>query len=284
MSITRRVSTKRSSCPGGTAAASSVSKPARLDLKRHRGGGGCASRNKSIVVIFQRGGRDGLKHSSSHSRVLYYAMLAELNIPRNAVARSRWFFGADTLRWIPCCLFGTRNIWPSFSAAGSTDTTRSHFDDRAYMDSGTPGRQATEVRWLTGPLQRLPHALLMSPKIRQRFAQCTWVPTLPRIISGSEDSGGGEPTLTTSASAAAIQKLHLLLTLLIPCTRLGGNGCKGEGAKKKRTPHRQETFDAVNMLKSDAHQKYKPTPRGPTINKGRFGGQPAELAHSSNRT
>ena len=33
-------------------------------------------------------------------------------------------------------------------AAGSPDTTRSHFDAQDYMESGTPGRKSTASGWM----------------------------------------------------------------------------------------------------------------------------------------
>ncbi len=39
-------------------------------------------------------------------------------------------------------------------AAGSPDTTRSHFDAQDYMESGTPGVKATDDGWLNRALQR----------------------------------------------------------------------------------------------------------------------------------
>ncbi len=38
-------------------------------------------------------------------------------------------------------------------AAGSPDTTRSHFDAQDYMESGTPGVKATPDGWLNRALQ-----------------------------------------------------------------------------------------------------------------------------------
>jgi len=43
-------------------------------------------------------------------------------------------------------------------AVGSPDPTRSHFDAQDYMESGTPGRKATDDGWLNRALQAAPQA------------------------------------------------------------------------------------------------------------------------------
>src|SRR6201999_2781433 len=41
-------------------------------------------------------------------------------------------------------------------AVGSPDPTRSHFDAQDYMESGTPGRKATDDGWLNRAMQTMP--------------------------------------------------------------------------------------------------------------------------------
>ena len=46
--------------------------------------------------------------------------------------------------------------WPRVHAVGSPDATRSHFDAQDFMESGTPGRKATEDGWMNRCLQAQP--------------------------------------------------------------------------------------------------------------------------------
>ena len=43
-------------------------------------------------------------------------------------------------------------------AAGSPDTTRSHFDAQDFMETGTPGVKITEDGWLNRSLRNMPRA------------------------------------------------------------------------------------------------------------------------------
>src|SRR5260370_19824879 len=66
-------------------------------------------------------------------------------------------------------------------AAGSPDTTRSHFDAQDYMESGTPGYKGTEDGWLNRTLQKQAGAEKDSP-----FRAVALGPSLPRILLGSQ--------------------------------------------------------------------------------------------------
>ena len=64
-------------------------------------------------------------------------------------------------------------------AAGSPDTTRSHFDAQDFMESGTPGVKATDDGWLNRTLQRSPEADA-SP-----FRAVAMGPNLPLTLRGA---------------------------------------------------------------------------------------------------
>src|ERR1700738_51457 len=51
------------------------------------------TRNKRLVVIFQRGAADGLNIVVPHGEPQYYAMRPSINIPRKAVLDLNGFFG-----------------------------------------------------------------------------------------------------------------------------------------------------------------------------------------------
>src|ERR1700684_3897825 len=136
--------------------------------------------NKRLVVIFQRGAADGLNIVIPHAEPQYYAMRPSINIPRNAVLDLDGRFGLHP------ALSSFQPLWKQghlaiVHAAGSPDTTRSHFDAQDFMESGTPGVKATDDGWLNRSLRNLPPTPQSSP-----FRAISLGPSLPRILSGSE--------------------------------------------------------------------------------------------------
>ena len=65
-------------------------------------------------------------------------------------------------------------------AAGSPDTTRSHFDAQDYMESGTPGVKATDDGWLNRTLQTIARSADASP-----FRAVAMGANLPLTLRGS---------------------------------------------------------------------------------------------------
>src|SRR6202045_510549 len=64
-------------------------------------------------------------------------------------------------------------------AAGSPDTTRSHFDAQDYMESGTPGLKATNDGWMN---RALPKAEGKPSPVRA----VSLGPVLPRAMRGHQ--------------------------------------------------------------------------------------------------
>src|ERR1035437_457214 len=142
MPITRRVFLRNSALTVvGTAAVPSFLSRAAWGLDEP------AMRNKRLVVIFQRGAADGLNIVVPHAEPQYYAMRPSINIPRKSVLDLNGFFGLHP------SLSAFQPLWQQghlaiVHAAGSPDTTRSHFDAQDFMESGTPGVKITEDGWL----------------------------------------------------------------------------------------------------------------------------------------
>src|SRR5580698_4920328 len=132
MSITRRVFLRNSALAVvGTAAVPSFLARAAMGADEP------GTRNKRLVVIFQRGAADGLKIVVPHAEPQYYAMQPSIKIPRKAVLDLDGFFGLDP------SLASFQPLWKqrqlaSVHAAGSPDPSRSHFDAQDFMEAGTP--------------------------------------------------------------------------------------------------------------------------------------------------
>ena len=137
---------------------------------------------KRLVVLFQRGAADGLNIVVPHAEAAYYSMRPSIAIPRpqgnNGAIDLDGFFGLHP------SMTEFKPLWDAghlaiVHAAGSPDTTRSHFDAQDYMESGTPGMKATEDGWLNRALSGVkePGA---SP-----FRAVAMGGALPRTLAGS---------------------------------------------------------------------------------------------------
>src|SRR5438445_11523562 len=99
-------------------------------------------RTKRLVVIFQRGAADGLNIVVPHGEKLYYAMRPTINIPRRSVIDLDGFFGLHPSMSAFQPLWQHRHL-AILHAAGSPDPTPYHFVAQDFMESGTPGMNAT---------------------------------------------------------------------------------------------------------------------------------------------
>src|SRR5216683_4908637 len=150
MPITRRVFLRNSALAVvGTAAI-----PSFLTRAAY-GASNSGTRNKRLVVIFQRGAADGLNIVVPHGEQLYYAMRPTINIPRSSVIDLDGFFGLHPSMSAFQPLWQQRHL-AIVNAAGSPDPTRSHFDAQDFMESGTPGMKATDDGWLNRALDIVP--------------------------------------------------------------------------------------------------------------------------------
>jgi uncharacterized protein (DUF1501 family) len=257
MSITRRVFLRNSALAVvGTAAVPSF-------LTRAAFGAADAGTNaKRLVVIFQRGAADGLNIVVPYAERNYYAMRPSINIPQKSVIDLNGFFGLHP------SLSAFQPLWQQrhlaiIHAAGSPDTTRSHFDAQDFMETGTPGVKSTEDGWLNRSLHNMPMTAQNSA-----FRAIALGPSLPRILSGNEPAvamnnindfsiGGRSPKPSPAATAFEAMYDHSSDAVL-----------HGTG---------EETFDAVKMLKTADPGKYQPAPNA-NYPKGRFGDSLRQLA------
>jgi uncharacterized protein (DUF1501 family) len=257
MSITRRIFLRNSALAvvGTTAIPSFLTRAALGAVEP-------GTRNKRLVVIFQRGAADGLNIVVPHGEPQYYAMRPSINIPRKAVLDLDGFFGLHP------GLASFRPLWQQrhlaiVHAAGSPDPTRSHFDAQDFMESGTPGVKVTDDGWLNRSL----HAM-SPPSPKSAFRAIALGPSLPRILSGAEPAvalnnindfsiGGRNSKGSPAANAFEAMYDHSVDSVL-----------HGTG---------EETFDAVKMLKAANPGKYTPA-SGANYPKGRFGDSLRQLA------
>ena len=111
-----------------------------------------AANKKKLVVLFQRGAADGLNVVVPYKEKNYYAMRPSIAIQQKEVLDLDGFFGLHPAMAAFKPLYDQGHL-AIVHAAGSPDTTRSHFDAQDYMESGTPGVKSTPDGWLNRALQ-----------------------------------------------------------------------------------------------------------------------------------
>lgn len=110
----------------------------------------------TLVVVFQRGGVDGLSLVVPYAEgSAYYDARPNIALREGDLHDLDGFFGLHPK------LTGFSEIFQSghlavVHAAGSPDPSRSHFDAMEYMERGTPGLKTTPTGWLARHLESAP--------------------------------------------------------------------------------------------------------------------------------
>jgi uncharacterized protein (DUF1501 family) len=111
-----------------------------------------------LVVIFQRGGMDGLNVVVPYGEgANYYDSRPTLAIPA-PTGREESAIDLDGFFGLHPALRPLKDVYDGgqlavIHAAGSPDPSRSHFDAMEYMERGTPGSKMTTTGWINRYLQ-----------------------------------------------------------------------------------------------------------------------------------
>ena len=220
------------------------------------------ARKKILVGIFQRGAADGLNIVVPYGERDYYSMRPSIAIPGPQQAAGEdpvaidldGFFGLHPSLKSLKPLFDAHQL-AIVHAAGSPDSTRSHFDAQDYMESATPGVKSTPDGWMNRYLQCTPQAEA-TPFRAVAFASAT-----PRTLMGSapalctDDLRGfhfagknQQPGRSVQLIASAFEEMYASDRLLSGASR--------------------ETFEAISTLQRIQIGEYNPEngaeyPKGP---------------------
>ena len=262
MAITRRVFLKG----GALAVVGTNVIPSFLTRAVYAAETAAGGSGKRLVVLFQRGAADGLNIVVPHGEGAYYAMRPSIAIPRPR-SNGEGAIDLDGFFGLHPSMTAFKTLWDEkhlaiVHAAGSPDTTRSHFDAQDYMESGTPGVKSTEDGWLNRAIAGIKDAQ-PSP-----FRAVAMGGALPRTLAGSVPAvamsdirgfavGGRGP-----GGVAASNTFEAMYEQSVD-TVLHGTG--------------NETFEAVKMLKSADPEKYTPA-EGVRYPGGRFGDSLRQVA------
>lgn len=107
-----------------------------------------------LVLVFLRGAYDGLSALVPHGDAQYYALRSSIAIPKpdgtaqTALALDNTFALHPSLApLMPLWKEGVLGVVP---AAGSPDSTRSHFDAQHHWETGIPGKAGNSDGWMNG--------------------------------------------------------------------------------------------------------------------------------------
>ncbi|HWS53032.1 MAG TPA: DUF1501 domain-containing protein [Pyrinomonadaceae bacterium] len=224
-------------------------------------------RRKTLITIFQRGAVDGLNMIVPHGEQKYYELRPQIAIarPRDG-ARGEAAVDLDGFFGLHPSMSALKSLWDEkrlavVHAAGSPDSTRSHFDAQDYMESGTPGRKSTPDGWLNRYLQARP-----APKASP-FRAVSMTQNLPRSLYGR-------------APALAIQNLadfRVRAGAQSPRVEGGFEDIYEQSASEALRGTGKETFEAVRFLKQVNPQQYRPE-NGARYPRGRYGEALVQIA------
>ena len=257
MEVTRRVFLKS----GGVAMLGLSALPAFLQ----RAVAATAMPNrKKLVVLFQRGAADGLNLVVPFGEPNYYRIRPSIAIPEprrggeNVAIDLDGFFGLHPSLAPLEPLFKKQKL-AIVHAAGSPDTTRSHFDAQDFMESGTPGVKSTEDGWLNRALQaQLEHAT--SP-----FRAVAMGQQLPRTLRGA-------------APALALPDVRQFQVIAkSPVVEGGFEALYAQTVDTALRGTGTETFEAIDMLRKANPGRFQPE-NGAEYPRSRFGQSLQQIA------
>jgi len=229
MKISRRIFVKS----GGVAMIGMSTIPAFL----HRAVAATAMPNKKkLIVVFQRGAADGLNIVVPFGEENYYRIRPSIAIqrPRNGVDGTAvdldGFFGLHPSLAPLGPLFHNGQL-AIVHAAGSPDTTRSHFDAQDFMESGTPGVKSTDDGWLNRTVSA------MNEPESTPFRAVAMGPNLPLTLRGS-------------APAIALSDVKQFRVMSQSTAVQGGfEAMYAQTVDKVLRGTGTETFEAIDMLR-----------------------------------
>ena len=167
------------------------------------------TRGKSLVVVFQRGGMDGLNVVIPFKDQAYYALRPTIAVKEPASGDERGI-DLDGYFALHPALAPLKTIYDKgqlaiVHAAGSPDNSRSHFDSQDYMELGTPGIKSTPEGWLNRYLSE-------KRAVDSPFRGVAVSPQMPRTLAGTAPalsmSSIEEFRLRNLAMAGALEKLY----------------------------------------------------------------------------
>jgi uncharacterized protein (DUF1501 family) len=232
MAISRRYFMKS----GGVALATLASAPSFLVRTAFAQSNAANGKDHPIIIaIFQRGAADGISMVVPFGDKNYAAVRPQIAIPEPARAGGEGAIDLDGFFGLHPSLGSLKPIYDEghlaiVHAAGSPDSTRSHFDAQDYMEAGAPGNKGVNDGWLNRFLQA------NSESDATPFRAVAISATMPRSLAGP-------------APSVALQHV----------ADFGIRGGRGSSELEDMFADLyKDTFDAVKSLRRATSQQYTP--------------------------
>ena len=212
---------------------------------------------KKLIVLFQRGAADGLNIVVPFGEENYYRIRPTIAIPQpragvdSTAVDLDGFFGLHP-SLAPLGPLFHQNQLAIVHAAGSPDTTRSHFDAQDFMESGTPGVKSTEDGWLNRTVSATPE------QDATPFRAVAMGPNLPLTMRGA-------------APAIALADVKQFRVMSQSTAVEGGfEALYAQTVDKVLRGTGTETFEAIDMLRTADPSRFQPE-NGAEYPKGHVG-------------
>lgn len=225
-----------------------------------------AGKGKVLVVLFQRGAADGLNMVVPHGEKAYYAARPTIAIPRPARGKIDTALDLDGFFGLHPSLAPLQGFWKDerlaiVTAAGSPDSTRSHFDAQDFMETGTPGIKSTADGWLNRYLQ------VRQPADPSSFRAVSMTSESPRVLKGPA------PTL----AIPELSKFGIQGGRAAEAAERGLLSLYENSDDPLLAPTARETFEAMEMLERADPGQYRPA-NGADYPPGGFGRTMLQIA------
>jgi uncharacterized protein (DUF1501 family) len=220
-------------------------------------------KKKTLVVLFQRGGVDGLSMVAPFGDPDYYAAR-----PSVAIARPGTDGGAlaldDTFGFHPA-LAPLEPLYASgqlavVHAVGSPKPTRSHFDAQDYLEAGTPGMRGPDG-WLNRTLATEPEGEAAT------FRAVALQPNLPRSLLG----------LAPAIAMNSLADFKLQAGARAPRAMKSFEEMYKGAVDEAMRSAGSETFEALKFV-SDEHLATRPAENGAAYPKSPLGKRMQDIA------
>lgn len=224
------------------------------------------TRNKTLVVIFLRGGMDGLNFIVPYNDPHYYTLRNSLAIPKsgeNAVVNLDNFFGLHP-KAASLAPFFAEGSAVALHAVGYSQNTRSHFEEQDVWETGVIGNTVNSDGWLNRHLLTSQgHGPIRAISIGEN---------LPRILRGQApaysirglDNLAIPKELQESQMMAALESAYSL-----PADKNDATYQLSQASK--------ETLDSIEILQKVANNPYNPKVAYPNTPLGKKLQQTAQL-------
>jgi uncharacterized protein (DUF1501 family) len=240
-------------------------------------------RGKTLVVIFLRGGMDGLNFIVPFGDASYYTLRRGIAVPspgqRNGALDLNGFFGLHPRAAALAPLFAKGQA-VALHAVGYDRNTRSHFEEQDTWETGVAGNTINSDGWLNRHLLTSQgHGAIRALSIGD---------SLPRILRGRApafamrgitDLGLFPEKTKMDAStqdriAAALEHAYCCDPRVTPAATAGGDI---RSARDLLSQTAQSTFEGISQLRAITRQPYQPAAKYPDNELGRRLQQAARL-------